>query len=142
MTILSLSAIRFRINPFFGVFTIGKVIDMPDYASILRRSISGLTESSPDVREAVYQRARAALARQLTAVDPPLSTREIEAQHQELEDAVSRLEAEFATQEVAAPGFDNHAGKDDFLYSAPPPPEAPRPQPAPGPAEAMRGAAE
>src|SRR5687768_8332329 len=70
---------------------------MPDYASILRRSISALPDSSPEMREAVYQRARAALARQLTAVDPPLSTRDIEAQHQELEDAVARLEADYAS---------------------------------------------
>ena len=53
------------------------------------------------MREAVYQRARAALARQLTAVDPPLSTREIETQHRELEDAVARLEADYAPQEEA-----------------------------------------
>lgn len=69
---------------------------MPDYTAILRRSISALPDSRPEMREAVYQRARAALARQLTAVDPPLSSREIERQHQELEGAVARLEAEIA----------------------------------------------
>lgn len=102
---------------------------MPDYASILRRSISGLADPSPEMREAVYQRARAALARQLTAVDPPLSTREIESQHQELEDAVARLEAEFAPPEPepAASAFGSQAGKDDFLYpAAEPAPAAPR----------------
>ena len=72
---------------------------MPDYTSILRRSISALPDAAPDMREAVYQRARAALARQLTAVDPPLSTREIEAQHQQLEDAVALIEAEFAPED-------------------------------------------
>jgi hypothetical protein len=72
---------------------------MPDYTSILRRSIAALPDSSPEMRAAVYQRARAALARQLTAVEPPLSTREIEAQHQDLEDAVARLEAEYAPEE-------------------------------------------
>jgi len=75
---------------------------MPDYTSILRRSISALPDSGPEMRAAVYQRARAALARQLTAVDPPLSTREIEAQHQELEDAVARLEAEYAPEQPPA----------------------------------------
>jgi hypothetical protein len=109
---------------------------MPDYASILRRSIAALPEPGPDMREAVYQRARAALARQLTAVDPPLSTREIELQHQELEDAVARLEAEYAPQESPEPLADVF-GKDEFLYSAPqnsgvqlkqPPPPPPRGQ--------------
>lgn len=73
---------------------------MPDYTSILKRSVSTLPDQSPAMREAVYQRARAALARQLTAVDPPLSTREIEAQHQELENAVREVEAGFTKPAV------------------------------------------
>jgi hypothetical protein len=92
---------------------------MPDYASILKRSISGLADPSPEMREAVYQRARAALARQLTAVEPPLSSREIELQHQELEDAVARIEAEFAP---ATPddGLSAEPVDDDFLYTPQP----------------------
>src|SRR5882757_4610864 len=110
---------------------------MPDYASILRRSVSALPDASPEMREAVYQRARAALARQLTAVDPPLSTRDIETQHQELEDAVVRLESEFAPQEEPEPAFAEMGGKDDFLYTAPqpPPPEPRRPAAAAAHAE-------
>ena len=54
------------------------------------------------------------MARQLTAVDPPLSTREIETQHQELEDAVVRLEAEFAPQEEPAESFADESGKGRF----------------------------
>ncbi len=92
---------------------------MPDYASILRRSVSALPDPSPEMREAVYQRARAALARQLTAVDPPLSTREIETQHQELEDAVTRLESEFSEPEEPTPVFGGSPQRDEFLYSAP-----------------------
>ncbi len=91
---------------------------MPDYASILRRSISALPDSSPEMREAVYQRARAALARQLTAVDPPLSTREIQAQHHELEDAVARLEADYATEpDPPASEPDDGARDDGYFYS-------------------------
>jgi len=81
------------------------------------------------MREAVYQRARAALARQLTAVDPPLSSREIELQHQELEDAVARLEAEFVPA-APAPVFHETPAKDDFLYSAQTPAMAQRAGPA------------
>ncbi len=91
---------------------------MPDYASILRRSISALPDPSSEMREAVYQRARAALARQLTAVDPPLSSREIETQHQELEDAVARLEAEFAPQEPAAAAHE--PAKEEFDFTPAP----------------------
>jgi hypothetical protein len=107
---------------------------MPDYASILRRSISALPEPSPDMREAVYQRARAALARQLTAVDPPLSSREIEAQHQELEDAVVRLESEYAPEEPPQPAFE--PPKQEPVFAAPPKPAQPRHAPAPPPRQA------
>ena len=92
---------------------------MPDYASILRRSISALPDPSPEMREAVYQRARAALARQLTAVDPPLSTREIETQHQELEDAVGRLEAEYASSTSDDPSVFEAPADEQIYYSAP-----------------------
>ncbi|HSG96304.1 MAG TPA: hypothetical protein VLA28_12350 [Afifellaceae bacterium] len=68
---------------------------MPDYASILQRSIETLPEKTPDMRQAVYERARAALARQLTSVDPPLAPESIELQHQHLEDAIVAVEAEF-----------------------------------------------
>ncbi len=109
---------------------------MPDYASILRRSVSALPDPRPEMREAVYQRARAALARQLTAVDPPLSTREIETQHQELEDAVTRLESEFAQPEEPPPVFGGSPQRDEFLYSAPQSAAAqPKAPPPPRPAD-------
>ena len=110
---------------------------MPDYASILRRSVTALPDPSPEMREAVYQRARAALARQLTAVEPPLSTREIESQHQELEDAVGRLETEFGEPEAPAPAFGGGSQhRDEFLYSAPQTTVAqPKHSPAPEPSD-------
>jgi hypothetical protein len=69
---------------------------MPDYASILKRSIETLPEKTPDMRQAVYERARAALARQLTSVDPPLGPESIELQHRHLEDAISVVETDFS----------------------------------------------
>lgn len=68
---------------------------MPDYASILERSIETLPEKTPDLRQAVYDRARAALARQLTSVNPPLAPEVIELQHQHLEDAILTVEMDF-----------------------------------------------
>ena len=75
---------------------------MPDYASILKRSIETLPEKTPDMRQAVYERARTALARQLTAVDPPLSAELIESQHQHLEAAISAAEADFSPAAAGA----------------------------------------
>jgi hypothetical protein len=65
-------------------------------------------------------------------VDPPLSTREIEAQHQQLEDAVVRLEAEYAPPEE--PQETEALSRDDFLYGAEPiasPVPSAEPEPAP-----------
>lgn len=98
---------------------------MPDYTSILRRSISALPDASPQLREAVYQRARAALARQLTAVDPPLSPHEIEAQQQQLEDAVSVIEAEHAPARPDEAEF--IAFDEDSAEAEPEPAPPPRP---------------
>ena len=74
---------------------------MPDYVSILNRSIATRQADTPDKRQAVYETARAALARQLTAVDPPFADAEIEAQYQKLEDAVAEVEAAHALDEGA-----------------------------------------
>src|SRR5687767_7439588 len=98
---------------------------MPDYASILRRSIAALPNPGPDMREAVYQRARAALARQLTAVEPPLTTREIERQHQELEDAVGRIEADYAAEAQAEEPEDDFFIPEAELRRDLPPPRTP-----------------
>jgi outer membrane biosynthesis protein TonB len=93
---------------------------MPDYVSILRRSIAALPNPGPEMREAVYQRARAALARQLTAVDPPLSTREIEQQHQELEDAVAQLEADYVAEETAETELSEEEQREDDFFEPEP----------------------
>jgi hypothetical protein len=74
---------------------------MPDYVGILKRSISALPEDDPALRQAVYERARSALARQLTGIDPPLSADEIELQHQQLEDAIDEVESELAAEDGA-----------------------------------------
>lgn len=81
---------------------------MPDYVGILKRSISSLPEKDPAMRQAVYDRARSALARQLTGIDPPLSADEIEVQHQHLEDAIRQVESDIAAE--------------DAVGEAPPPP--------------------
>jgi hypothetical protein len=75
---------------------------MPDYVGILKRSISALPDNDPALRQAVYERARSALARQLTGIEPPLSADEIELQHQHLEDAIQEVESELAVEDGAS----------------------------------------
>jgi hypothetical protein len=83
---------------------------MPDYNSILRRSIEGVPSHTADIRRAIYVRARATIARQLTSVTPPLSAESIEAQHQMLEQAIAEVEAEYALDEIDPAEFEAEIG--------------------------------
>jgi hypothetical protein len=75
---------------------------MADYYPLIFRAVEGLADTSPETRRAVYERARTALVAQLRTLDPPLSERDIERERASLDDAIGRVEADFAT---VAPGF-------------------------------------
>ncbi|MBY0297806.1 MAG: histidine kinase, partial [Methylobacterium sp.] len=85
---------------------------MADYYPLLARALDALPDRSPDMRRAVYDRARSALTAQLRTLDPPLSEEDIAAECRSLDAAIARLEGE-------------HGG------------EAPAPAPAPEPAPAL-----
>ena len=65
---------------------------MADYYPLLTRALDALTERSPAMRRAVYDRARAALMDQLRNLEPPLSEGDIARERLALEDAVNRVE--------------------------------------------------
>ena len=67
---------------------------MADYYPLLVRAMSGLSQNTGETRKAVYDRARAALLKQLRGVEPPLPEGEILRQRQALEEAIRRVEAE------------------------------------------------
>lgn len=69
---------------------------MADYFPLIARAIGGLPEKTGEARKAVYERARRALLAQLRAVDPPLAEPEVQRERQSLEDAIIRVEADFA----------------------------------------------
>lgn len=83
---------------------------MPDYTTILKRSIEGVPDHTSDMRRAIYERARSTISRQLTSVDPPLSAQQIELQHQKLEQAISDVEAEYAFVEFDPAEFEAEIG--------------------------------
>lgn len=103
---------------------------MADYYPLLVRAISSLPQKTADSRRTVYDRARTALLRQLRSVDPPLPEGEITRERMGLEEAIRRVEAEFAQQDNAPPPEPEEEDDDEDLAGAPPPPPA-RPHPEP-----------
>jgi hypothetical protein len=79
---------------------------MADYYSLISRATAG--KETPDERQAVYDRARKALFNQLRGIQPPVAEADIAAEGRALEEAITRLEIEFAKSAgapaKAAPG--------------------------------------
>ena len=80
---------------------------MADYYPLLARAVAALPNSTPEKRGAIYERAKKALLGQLNAMQPPPPHGAIEREAQALDEAVARLEREFAiaaaAEAVAAP---------------------------------------
>jgi hypothetical protein len=69
---------------------------MADYYPLIARAVEGLPEQTPDKRHAVYERARTALIAQLRTLDPPLTEAEIQQEGRSLDEAIARVEADYA----------------------------------------------
>jgi hypothetical protein len=68
---------------------------MADYYPLLAKAVSGLKASTPEMRQAIYERARKALLGQLRALQPPAPEGAIEREAEALDEAIARLEREF-----------------------------------------------
>jgi len=75
---------------------------MAEYYPLLAKAVAGLPDSTPETRRAVYERARKALLGQLRALNPPVPDEDVERENQALDEAVAKLEAEFAAKDAAA----------------------------------------
>ncbi|HUG61410.1 MAG TPA: hypothetical protein VMP03_06175 [Methylomirabilota bacterium] len=89
---------------------------MADYYPVLKRAISSLPSSSGEARRIVYEKARAALLKQLQSYNPPLSPSDVTEQRLALEECIRRIEGE-----VAGVAF----GLPPEQPAAPPPPPPP-----------------
>ncbi|HEU4985921.1 MAG TPA: hypothetical protein VFT89_02515 [Rhizobiaceae bacterium] len=69
---------------------------MADFAAVLRKTIDGLKENTPEMRQRVYDKARATIDAKLAAVTPPPSPAVVERQKKLLEDAIVTVEADYA----------------------------------------------
>lgn len=110
---------------------------MADYYPLLVRAISGLGQNTAETRKIVFDRARAALLKQLRSVEPPLPEGEIVRERQSLEDAIRRITAEYpeppAAEEPApvkpVPAAPVARAPASAPEAAPSPPAAPAPEP-------------
>lgn len=107
---------------------------MADFYPILARAVAGLPDASPQARQAVYERAKAALLGQLRSLDPPLSEAEIMRERLALEEAVGRVEADYADAPEPGP----RPNLPEPLPAAPPTQEPVDPEPEPEPEQVAR----
>jgi len=90
---------------------------MADYYPLIARAVEGLTEQNPVSRRAVYERARTALVAQLRSLDPPLPEAEIQRECVSLDQAITRVEADYAPPPA---GFDPEAFAELLAEDQPP----------------------
>ena len=68
---------------------------MADFVAVLKKTLDGLSDTTPQTREKVYEKARITIAGKLTAMNPPLPEAVVARQKQALEEAIVQVEAEF-----------------------------------------------
>ncbi|MGO9390294.1 hypothetical protein [Rhodoblastus sp.] len=68
---------------------------MADYYPLLAKAVSGLKNSTPEARHAIYERARKALLGQLRSMQPAAPESAVEREALALDEAIARLERDF-----------------------------------------------
>ncbi|HEU03270.1 MAG TPA: hypothetical protein ENH89_23740, partial [Aurantimonas coralicida] len=107
---------------------------MADLSGVLRKTIDGLPRATPQMRAKVYDKARAAIQRQIDAANPPLAENVVATRLTALEDAITRTEEHYAGPTDGEPDDDLAAllaadtsearGRPGGDYSDAPAPEA------------------
>ena len=98
---------------------------MADFVAVLRKTLDGLGETTPAMRERVYEKARATIAAKLAAINPPPPPSVAERQKRTLEDAIAVIERDYAATS------DPLAELEDVFASLknPQPKDLPQPEP-------------
>ena len=114
---------------------------MADFVAVIRKAVDSLPSNTPENRAKVYDKARAAIRRQLEAINPPPSDEVIARQLDKLGAAIDEVESEHAE---ALPADENEADalmaelesmvEKSPVVTEPEPKPAPAPKPEPKPA--------
>lgn len=78
---------------------------MADFVAVLTKTLSGLDNPTPEMREKVYAKARTTISAKLAAISPPPAAAVIDKQKEALEKAIADIEAGYA-QSAPAPTAD------------------------------------
>lgn len=76
---------------------------MADFAAVLKKTLDNMGETTPDLREKVYEKARAAIKRQIDAMEKTPPAAAIERQYAKLEEAIASIEAEYSFTDDVLP---------------------------------------
>ena len=69
---------------------------MADFVAVLRKTVDALGDNTPEMREKVFDKARATIEAKLKAIQPPPPTAVVERQRRALEDAIAVIRADYA----------------------------------------------
>ena len=69
---------------------------MADFVAVLKKTLDGLGDTTPEMRTRVYDKARSTIAAKLAAIDPPPPASVAERQRRALEDAIRQVEGGYA----------------------------------------------
>lgn len=94
---------------------------MAEYYPLLAKAVSGLTNSTPETRRSIYERARNALLKQLRSIQPPIAEADIDREAKALDAAIARLEAELSVQSSLEEGLGAALGLTEEKPAVPPP---------------------
>lgn len=91
---------------------------MADFVAVLRKTLDGLGETTPEMRARVYDKARSTIAAKLAAIDPPPPAAIAERQKKTLEDAIASVEAGYARPVPAAPPVNDPLAELENIFSS------------------------
>jgi len=76
---------------------------MSDFVAVLRKTLEGLGETSPEMRQRVYDKARSTIAAKLSGMNPPPPPQVAERQRRALEEAITEVERLYGPSTRAEP---------------------------------------